>query len=406
MPKKNIGMVTGSMKIGAVILRGGKSSRMGSDKAELRLGGRTFFECLKGELSDFDELLVSVAGAGSENGAVYDVYKERGPMGGIYSALMAAKSDALLVVPCDLPLFGRSLARRLSENMDEDTDALICVSDERIHPICGIYSKSCLPIMKKCLEAGENKMMLLIDQLRTKRIYVDSSAYMLKNINTPQDLQALLTGEKGCKVLSSKRNRVLLMTDREPPVIIKRFDEQACLEKELYMQRRLKAEGLYVSAANRTDDYTLELEYIPGITALEYFENREADGNTFGEGDREVCELLAVWLRDFYSAAGKDVCINDMNLRNFIYQPEKNRIVGVDFECCGEGSRVRDAGVLLAYILTYNPEYTSYKLAMVGYLRGLLADKLGISEEEIEKECLKELESIKQRRENRRGGCG
>ncbi len=396
------------MKIGAVILRGGKSSRMGSDKAELKLGGRTFFDCIKGELSDFDELLVSVAGEGGENGAVSDIYKERGPMGGIYSALTAAKSDALLVVPCDLPLFGRALARRLAADMDEETDALICVSDERIHPLCGIYSKSCLPLMKKCLDAGQNKMMLLIDQLETRRFYIGSSAYMLKNINTPQDLQALMTGENGCRVLSSKRNRVLLMTDREPPVVIKRFDEQAFLERELSMLRRLKAAGLKVSAADRTDEYTLELEYIPGITALEYFENREAEGNEFGQADREVCALLAGWLGDFYSAAGKGVCLNDMNLRNYIYQPEKKRFVGVDFECCGEGSRTRDAGVLLAYILTYNPEYTVYKLAMVEYLRGLLAYKLGVSEEEIENECSRELENIKLRRKarNSRGVCG
>ena len=106
---------------------------MGSDKAGLRLGGRTFLELIKGELSDFDELLISVAEGEGDAGTVSDIYKKCGPMGGIYSALRAAKSDALLVVPCDLPLFGRSLARELAANMDEDTDALICVTDDKIH---------------------------------------------------------------------------------------------------------------------------------------------------------------------------------------------------------------------------------------------------------------------------------
>ncbi len=397
-----------NMKIGAVILRGGKSSRMGSDKAELKLGGKTFLECIKSELSDFEELLVSVAGEASGPCEVKDIYKEQGPMGGIYSALMASKSDALLVIPCDLPLFGRSLARRLAASMDEDADALVCVSDDGIHPLCGIYSKTCLKPMKKCLEAGENKMMLLIDQIRTKQLYIGTDAYMLKNINTPLDAQALHTGEAGCRVLSSKRNRVLLMTGREPPVIIKRFDEETCLKKELSMLRRLKFTGLPVSAAKRLDEYTLELEYIPGITALEYFENRELSQNTFGETDMDTCRMLVKWLCDFYSAAGEGVCLNDMNLRNYIYQPDKSRFIGVDFECCGEGSRARDAGALLAYILTYNPEQTGYKLSMAGYLRGLLAAGLGVSEDRIASECLREIENIKLRRGagSWKGGCG
>jgi molybdopterin-guanine dinucleotide biosynthesis protein A len=396
------------MKIGAVILRGGRSSRMGSDKAGLRLGGRTFLELIKGELSDFDELLISVAEGEGDAGTVSDIYKKCGPMGVIYSALRAAKSDALLVVPCDLPLFGRSLARELAANMDEDTDALICVTDDKIHPICGIYSKSCLETMKYCLESGQLRMRLLLERLRTRQLYVSDMAYMLKNINTPEDFKALYTGDMGCKLLPSKRNLVLLMTGRRPPYIIKRFAEKAPLERELSVLNRLSAAGLPVSAARRTDENTLELEYLPGITALEYFEKREAEGAFFGEKDKDVCNLLVNWLSDFYSAAGEGICLNDMNLRNFIYQPEKGRFVGVDFECCGEGIRSRDAGALLAYILSYHPGFTSYKLAMAEYLRSLLADMLGILEEEIKKECSAELESIRLRRGagNRRGGCG
>ena len=389
------------MKIGAVILRGGKSSRMGCDKAELKLGKRSFIEFISGELGDFDELLISVAGEKGESGAVSDIYKECGPMGGIYSALMAAKSDALLVVPCDLPLFGRSLARRLAASMDEDTDALVCVSDERIHPLCGIYSKSCLAPMKKCLEAGEYKMMLLIDQIRTRHLNIGDSAYMLKNVNTPQDADALVSGEAGCIMLPCKRNRVLLMTDREPPVVIKSFSEDNFLENELYMLRSLKTAGLPVSSVKRIDECTLELEYIPGITALEYFEKLESEGGIFGQRDREYCDLLVKWLGDFYFAADKDICLNDMNLRNYIYQPEHHRFVGVDFECCGEGSRVHDAGALLAYILTYDPAYTNYKRAMADYLCGLLALKLEVPPEEIERVCSSELEGLKLRREMR-----
>lgn len=392
------------MTIGAVILCGGKSSRMGTDKSKLRLGARSFLEILRGELSGFDELLVSVAEGGGA-GYVEDIYKESGPMGGIYSSLKAAKSDALLVVSCDMPLFGAALARRLAESMDRDTDALICVTKGgKIHPLCGIYLKSCLDPMKDCLEAGELKMKMLLNSVRTRYLEVGEDAYMLTNVNTPTDLEALKSGGAGCRLLPGKRNLVLLLTNRERPAVIKSYMDERDLETELSMLEKLRCTGLPVPEVKRTGPRTLEHDYLPGVTALSLFENLESGGGIFGDNDKKYCDILCKWLGEFYSVAGEEVRLNDMNLRNFIYQPERERFVGVDFESCGKGGRGRDAGALLAYILTYDPGFTDYKRAMAEYMRGALARGLGLSEGEIENECLRELEEMRLRREARGRG--
>lgn len=65
-------------------------------------------------------------------------------MSGLYSALSVCESDALLVLPCDVPLFSGTLAHHLQEVMKHsDTDALICVTaDERVHPLCVFIAKA------------------------------------------------------------------------------------------------------------------------------------------------------------------------------------------------------------------------------------------------------------------------
>lgn len=97
------------MNTGCLILAGGKSRRMGYRKSSLRLNGTTFLDKLIFELRDFPEILVSVDDAARHPEIPYsmidDRYSDCGPMSGLYSALSVCESDALLVLPCDVPLF-------------------------------------------------------------------------------------------------------------------------------------------------------------------------------------------------------------------------------------------------------------------------------------------------------------
>jgi len=182
------------MKIGCVILAGGKSSRMGSDKALLELNGEKFIVRLMEELRDFDEKLI----ARGENQSVSnddwleipDIYQERGPIGGLHSALRKCKSEALFCVTCDMPFFQKKLADQICAELDDTCDAVIVeTEDGRKHPLCGIYRKTAVEVFEKQILSNNNRMMAALDQMRVKVICLDTGffAHQLKNINTPEE---------------------------------------------------------------------------------------------------------------------------------------------------------------------------------------------------------------------------
>ncbi len=194
------------MKFGAVILAGGESRRMGTDKAQLKLDGKTFLARIAGELSDFDELYVSVGENRSypiEIPRVTDVFSRCGPMCGIHAALSACQSDALLVVSCDLPLYRRDLGEKLVEAMTPDYDVVIPKTpDGRQHPLCAVYSKSCLPVFESDLKVGGFKLMRALEHLSVKYVEVDDLEGCLTNINTCDDYKKLVNPAKRQTILA------------------------------------------------------------------------------------------------------------------------------------------------------------------------------------------------------------
>lgn len=184
------------MNYGIVILAGGKSSRMGMDKAMIELNGVRFLDKLVFELSGFDEVLVSVDNEKMhpeiEYPMVSDIVSDCGPMGGLYAALRKCRSDALVTVPCDVPLFSKAIADELCAYLEQDADAVITVTDDgRKHPLCGVYKKSCLPILKQCIEEGNYRMRDALEKLNVKIFQAEERSWRLKNINTQEELAKL-----------------------------------------------------------------------------------------------------------------------------------------------------------------------------------------------------------------------
>ena len=179
-----------------VVLCGGKASRMGGrNKALVTVDGESFLEKLSRAGEAFQERLLSTNDPGLAQGTgflpVKDRYEDAGPMSGIYSALLAAKSGAILTVPCDLPEFSAELAEFMLKQMPPDGDALICVdSAGKKHPLCGIFKKSCLPVLKAHLDTSRLKIMGMLETLNT--VYLDVSEHfddrVFWNINTPREL--------------------------------------------------------------------------------------------------------------------------------------------------------------------------------------------------------------------------
>lgn len=184
---------------GALILAGGKGTRMGGQtKALLQLEQKTFLSRLEHALSDFEEKLISLQEDSwledSPFSPVLDQVTDRGPMEGLRRALLTCRSDALLVVACDMPLFSEKLAKALVQASD-GFDAVICQDRTgKLHPLCGIYSRQCLPAID-ALILQENYRVIDIHKMVSGTVFsLDGSVLpdaVLSNVNTPEALASL-----------------------------------------------------------------------------------------------------------------------------------------------------------------------------------------------------------------------
>ena len=186
-------------KIGAVILAGGKSRRMGENKAFLTLEGKTFLARISEQLGGFEEVLLSADSADKyecENlQVVEDIYPDCGPISGLYSALCVCRSDYLLAVSCDMPLFPKELAQYMSELVAGPYDAFVAVTrDERRQPLCTIYAKRAAGIIEQRIKIGRYSLLGALDNMYVLDIPLQHSPFpddVALNINTPEQYAEL-----------------------------------------------------------------------------------------------------------------------------------------------------------------------------------------------------------------------
>lgn len=188
------------MRIGCIILAGGKSSRMGEDKALLKYDGQYFIEKIAEELQFFDEKIIARGNNRTLEGMkesgwniVPDVYPDHGPMGGLHAALKKCESEAMFVVTCDMPMITRELADKICCEI-KDYDAVIAVTDEgKYHPLCGIYKKELYNSMTEYLEQDNNRVMEVLKKCRLKYFYLNAEeSKQLMNVNTREEYQKLI----------------------------------------------------------------------------------------------------------------------------------------------------------------------------------------------------------------------
>lgn len=187
------------MSYGAVVLAGGHSRRMGQCKARMTIDGITLLERIIKQLSGFDERILSTNDLELGNKlpvqVVPDVHLEAGPLGGLYAALLAAKSDALFCVACDMPNFRAELAAAMTEEFPPWAEAMVCVDGTgRIHPLCAVYAKHALVKIECQLQKGDYRMESLVSRLNCA--YFDTKGRFLDeiylNLNTPEAFQKFL----------------------------------------------------------------------------------------------------------------------------------------------------------------------------------------------------------------------
>jgi len=179
----------------AVIFAGGKSSRMGRDKASLPFGGystlaqyqyqrlkkifRNVYISSKTDKFDFDAPLI------------LDRYSVSSPMAGLVSAFETlAKTEAIFVLSVDAPFIEERIIAALLE-ADEQADAVIARNCERVQPLCGFYRRSCLAPAKAALADDKHKMGMLLGELDTHYVdFKEREAFL--NLNHPEEYETAL----------------------------------------------------------------------------------------------------------------------------------------------------------------------------------------------------------------------
>ena len=184
-----------------VILAGGKSSRFGRDKSLVEINGQRLVETtVKKCLPVFDEVMIS-SNRDSKFGIpgifeLKDVYIGMGPLGGVHSAFLAARNDAVFFAACDMPFFNVELAQLIIENA-AGHDACVPRVGEKLEPLFAVYRKRLLPKTVELLEAGRQSLRDLMEVCDTNILdcteWVEEHAAQdaFFNMNYEADLERL-----------------------------------------------------------------------------------------------------------------------------------------------------------------------------------------------------------------------
>ena len=183
------------------ILTGGHARRFaGRDKSQLLVNGRTILARQVEALRPCVDI-VRVIGrdhAAPHPGVAFtpDRMPDRGPLGGLDTALAVPNTALVLLLACDLPNITTELCAHLV-GLAEGVDAVVPWTERGYHPVCAVYAQSCRAAVQQRLETGSLRMLDLLSDLRVRTVDVDELArfgnphVLLANINTHADLDAL-----------------------------------------------------------------------------------------------------------------------------------------------------------------------------------------------------------------------
>ena len=187
------------------ILAAGKSTRMGRNKAFLNIYNETFLQRLSSEFKEFEDLLISV-----DKKSKYGDYLDKliedehiniGPMEGIYQVLAHAKNEFVFICGVDMPFLKKELVLYMVEYISSDFDCYIITDDSGIHPLCGIYSKKILSVIKELIDNKEYRLKGIFKRVRTKYVSLENSRFtskLIQNINTEIEYRNHITSNIFC----------------------------------------------------------------------------------------------------------------------------------------------------------------------------------------------------------------
>ncbi len=187
-------------RLSGIILAGGGSRRLGTDKAKLAFGDRTLLELIVDRLSSVCDELVVASGPYSAQDAtklklriVEDNIPGVGPLAGVQAGLIATSTEFSLVVACDMPFLSRDLLEYMA-GLPRRYQALVPHANDGWHPLHAVYARSSLSAIETLLAQGTYSMEALLSRLAVQALSEDElrqhdpDALSLFNLNNTRDL--------------------------------------------------------------------------------------------------------------------------------------------------------------------------------------------------------------------------
>ena len=157
------------MHIQGVILAGGKSTRMGTDKALLSLHNKKVVEHIIEEMKNITPDIIIISNQPelyeSYGYPIYkDRYKDKGPLAGLETAFYHMKGDIAVITPCDTPFIQHAIYEDLLRNI-QPYDAVVPKYNGRLHPLAGVYRRSVHPFIETCIQNNQLQVKSFFDKI-------------------------------------------------------------------------------------------------------------------------------------------------------------------------------------------------------------------------------------------------
>ena len=183
--------------ITGVILAGGQSSRMGSNKALLPYRGGRFIEAIHRQLLELFPEVILVTNNPEQYEFLHcrkvaDCYPGMGALAGLHAGLFHATRPHIFAVACDMPYLNSTLIRRLVVQRN-NADVVIPEGENGLEPLHALYGKGCIPFMKQALDADRRRIVSFFPQVRVHQFSrelvatIDPAFDSFRNVNTPSD---------------------------------------------------------------------------------------------------------------------------------------------------------------------------------------------------------------------------
>lgn len=188
--------------ITGIILAGGKSSRMGTDKGFLKLNNKSFVKYSIDALKPLVSNIIIVSDNADYDGFGYkrvtDDIKNAGPVSGIYSGLQASETEYNLILSCDIPLITAEVLQQLIDAIDDTSEIIQAESNNKTMPLIALYKRSIKNIFKNFLEKDERRLRVAIKACNYKNVALNEiHQNATLNVNTKEEFKQVKNAYNG-----------------------------------------------------------------------------------------------------------------------------------------------------------------------------------------------------------------